>query len=131
MLNSFIRCIINDDYFNPLMHYYCYLRMHNLLTMNYSIHNAAISTTPYYETVYITIKKVLHLPGYPLVSKKNSYMSLLPEEKSYAEENFPTFNWRQIWKNFSNIIFNPYEKEIVFKHLHLCLATNQRLAMMS
>ena len=119
MLNSFIRCIINDDYFNPLMHYYCYLRMHNLLTMNYSIHNAAISTTPYYETVYITIKKVLHLPGYPLVSKKNSYMSLIPEEKSYAEENF------------SNIIFNPYEKEIVFKHLHLCLATNQRLAMMS
>ena len=57
-------------------------------------------------------------------------MLLLAKEKSYAEDQYPMFNWMQIWRNFSNIIFYPHEKEIVFKHLHLCLATNQRLAMM-
>ena len=53
---------------------------------------------------------------------------MLPKGNSYAEEQCPTFNWNQIWKNFSDTIFNPYEKEVIFKHLHLCLATNQRLA---
>ena len=33
-------------------------------------------------------------------------------------------------ENFSGTIFNPFEKKTVFKHLHLCLATNGRLAMM-
>ena len=35
----------------------------------------------------------------------------------------------RIWKNFSCTVFNPYEKEVIFKHLHLCLATNQRISV--
>ena len=56
---------------------------------------------------------------------------MLPKDNSYAEDQFPTFNWDQIWKKFTCTIFNPYEKEIIFKHVHLCLATNQRLARMN
>ena len=54
---------------------------------------------------------------------------MLVKDKSYGEVQYPTFNWETIWKNFCSTIFNPYEKEIIFKHLHLCLATNERLAM--
>ena len=86
---------------------------------------------PYYEIIYSLLKKILHLHGFPEMPKKNIYMHMLPKENSYSEEQYPLFNWKQIWNNFSSTIFIPYEKEIVFKHLHLCLATNQRLAVMN
>ena len=56
---------------------------------------------------------------------------MLPKENTYGEEHYPTFNWKKIWNNFVSIIYIPYEKEIIYKHLHFCLATNQRLATMS
>ena len=131
MFNSFIKCTMNANYYNSLMYHYCYILMHNFFPMEYSIHNAAVSTTPYYQLVYDNIKKMIHIPGFPLIQKRNIYISMLSKDLSYAEEQCPTFNWKQIWKNFSATIFYPYEKEIIFKHLHLCLATNQRLARMN
>ena len=98
--------------------------------MDYSIHQASLSLTPYFEIIYSLIKKIIHVPGFPHVSKKGIYIHMLPKGNSYGEEHYPTFNWEQIWKNFVSIIFIPYEKEIIFKHLHLCLATNQRLTRM-
>ena len=56
---------------------------------------------------------------------------MLPNETSYAESQYPTFDWKQSWKNFCSIIFNPFEKEVIYKHLHLCLATNQRLSLLN
>ena len=51
--NSFIRCnSLNDEYHNPLMLYFCYIRMNNVLEIDYSIHNAARFTTPYYQLIY-------------------------------------------------------------------------------
>ena len=54
---------------------------------------------------------------------------MLPKESSLAEIQYPIFDWKKVWKNFNSIIFNTYEKEILFKHLHVCLATNQRLSI--
>ena len=130
-LNSFLQCITNEEYNGPLMLYYCYIRMHNILSMDYSIHHASLSITPYYELIYSLLKKILHLPGFPMVPKKIIYTHMLPKEKSYGEEHYPIFKWKQVWKNFTSTVFIPYEKEIIFKHLHLCLATNQRLATMN
>ena len=131
MLNSFLRCHINEDYYNPLMYHYCYIRMQNILVMDYAIHNSAILTTPYYEIIYGLIQNVLHVPGFPLVSNKDLYRFMLTSDNSRVETQYPTFNWKRIWKNFNSIIFIPYDKEIVYKHLHVCLATNQRLALMN
>ena len=131
LLNSFLQCSINGDCNNPLMLYYCYIRMHIILHKEYSIHHASLSPTPYYEIIYGLLRKIIHMSGFPQISKKNIYTYMLPKENSYGEEHYPTFNWAQIWKNFTSITFIPYEKEIIFKHLHLCLATNQRLAIMN
>ena len=120
LLNSFLKCNIDEDYHNPLMQYYCYMRMHNILDMNYSIHNCSITTTPYYEIIYGLLRKVIHIPGFPILSNKNLYKFLLPREISYAEHQYPNFNWKNIWKNFSCTIFNPYEKEIIFKQKAIC-----------
>ena len=38
--------------------------------MEYSVHNASLSTTPYYEAVYSIIKKVIHMPGFPNNTKE-------------------------------------------------------------
>ena len=69
-LNSFIKCIINESYFNSHMYYYCFIRMQNIVHMEYSVHNASLSTTPYYEAVYSIIKKVIHMPGFPNNTKE-------------------------------------------------------------
>ena len=58
-LNSFIQCSFNENNYNALLFYYCYMRMHNIINMEYSIHNAALSITPYYEILYELIKKVI------------------------------------------------------------------------
>ena len=126
-----MRCnILNDAYHNPLMLYYCYIRMNNILDLNFSIHDAALTTTPYYSLIYTFMQNTLHLPEFPSISNKKLYRLTIPTEPSYAETQYPTFNWKRIWANFASTTFNPYEKETIFKHLHLCLATNQRLAMM-
>ena len=104
--------------------------MHNILDMNYSVHNTSLLATPYYDIIYGLLQKIIHVPGFPIVPNKTLYKFLLPSENSYAESHYPTFNWKRIWKNSSCTVFNPYEKEVIFKHLHLCLATNQRLSVM-
>merc|ERR1712240_267330 len=113
------------------MLYYCYMRMNNILEIDFSVHHAALSTTPYYQLIYTMTQNILHLPDFPAISNKKLYRFLIPTEPTYAESQYPTFNWKRIWDNFKSTIFNPYDKEIIFKHLHLCLATNERLAMMN
>ena len=78
LLNSFLKCHINEDYHNPLMYYICYMRMHNILDMEYSIHNASLLTTPYYKIIYGLIQNVIHVPGFPMISNKNLYNFILP-----------------------------------------------------
>ena len=46
--NSFLKCYSNDEYKNPLMIFYCYIKMNNVIEKCFSVHNAAIVSTPYY-----------------------------------------------------------------------------------
>ena len=77
------------------------------------------------------VRSVIHLPGFPLPSKENIYKYMLPKEKSTAELQYPTFNWRKIWNNYINVFIYSYDKEIIYKHLHMCLTTNKRLFAMN
>ena len=56
---------------------------------------------------------------------------MLQKDKSSAELMYPTFNWRNIWNNYINMFIFSYDKEIIYKHLHMCLTTNQRLFSMN
>ena len=51
-----------------------------------------------------------------------------PIEKPIVENLYQHFNWRRIWSNFCELKIRPFDKEIIYKHLHVCLATNSRLA---
>ena len=103
LLNTYLKCYMHENYKNCLMHFYCYLRLNNVLPSQYSIHNASLSTTPYYEAAILMVRSVIHLPGFPLPSKENIYKNMLPKEKSTAELQYPTFNWRKIWNNYINV----------------------------
>ena len=95
-LNSFLQCCNDEDSNNPLILYYCYMRMGNIISMNYSARHASLTITPYYEIIYNMLKKILHIKGFPQVSKQDIYTHLLTKENSYGEEHYPTFNWKQI-----------------------------------
>ena len=127
MVSTFLKCYNDNNYRNSLMFYYCYIRLSNILPSEYSIHNASHIATPYYDEVIRTTQSILHLPGFPFVSKENIYKNMLPKVKPTAELQYPTFNWENIWKNYANIFIQSHDKEIIYKHLHMCLTTNQRL----
>ena len=54
---------------------------------------------------------------------------MLPKDQPLVENLYPHFNWKKIWRNFYEIRTIPYDKDIIFKHLHVSLATRSRLAM--
>lgn len=131
MVNTFLKCYIHDTYRNSIMFYYCYLRLNNVLPTNYSIHNASPVTSPFYASVIATTLNILKLPRFPYTQKDKIYKSLLHEEKTLAEIQYPTMKWQKIWSNYLSIFMFSYDREIVYKHLHMVLATQTRLYTMN
>ena len=131
MMNTFLKCYIHDEYRNSLMYYYCYIRLTNMLPSNYSIHNASPITTTYYDVIINDLRNILHIPGFPVTPKDKLYMCMLTKEESLAEFQYPTLNWKNIWKNYMSLFIYSFDKEIVYKHLHVCLATNKKLYTMN
>ena len=120
-------CYTHESYRNSLMYYYCHTRLSNILPSNYSIHNTSHITTPYYAIVIRATQSALHLPGFPAIARDKIYKGMLPKEKSSAELQYPTFNWTRIWKNYLSVFIHSYDKEIIYKYLHMCLTTNKKL----
>ena len=113
------------------MYYYCYIRLNNILPSDYSIHNASPVTTPYYGILINATQNIIHISGFPYTSNRNIYMNMLTKEESLVESQYPTFNWQNIWDNYLNLFIKSHDKEIIYKHLHMCLATNKKLYTMN
>ena len=131
MVNTFLKCYLDEGYNSSFLYYYCYIRLNNIIPSDYSIHNTSPFTTPYYEIALNVINNSLHLPNFPVISNEKLYENMLGRDLSLSETLYPTFHWGKIWGNFHNILINTYDREIIYKHLHLCLATNQRLFAMN
>ena len=56
---------------------------------------------------------------------------MLIKEESLAASQYPTLNWQNIWDHYLSLFIYPFEKEIIYKHLHMCLATNKKLFVMN
>ena len=131
MVCTFLQSYTHDTYRNSFMFYYCYLRLNNVLPTDYSIHNASLVTTPFYASVINTIRSILNMPGFPHVPKSKIYKSMFHDEKSLVELQYPTMNWQKIWSNYISIFIYSYDKEVIYKHLHMVLATQNRLYRMN
>ena len=107
---------------------YYYLRMNNICPKDFSLHNAAILSPPYYTAAMNTTDKFLQCTSFPILSNRKMYESMLPRDVPHVEDLYQQFNWSRIWANFSELKIMPFDKEIIYKHLHVCLATNSRLA---
>ena len=108
--NSFLKCYSNDEYKNPLMIFYCYIKMNNVIEKRFSVHNAAIVSTPYYQAATKIIDQFLHMSTFPILSKKYMYEHMLPKCKPVVENLYPHFNWEKIWPNFCDLKINPFDK---------------------
>ena len=128
LTKSFLNCYSSDEYLNPLMVHYCYLRMNNVCRKQFSVHNAALLSPPYYQAAMQTMDKFLQFPSFPILSNKKMYESMMPKDKPLVENLYQQFNWNKVWPNFSELKIRAFDKDIIFKHLHVCLATNSRLA---
>ena len=131
MVNTFIKCYTHDTYRNSFMFYYSYIRLNIVLPTGYFIHNASHVTTPFCASIITTIQRFLNLPGFPNIHKDKIYESMFIEEKSLVELQYPTMNWQKVWSNYRSIFIYSYDKEIVYKHLHMVLATHNRLFRMN
>ena len=131
LANSFLKCYSDDEYKNPLMIHYCYLKMNNSIPKHFSVHDAAIISPPYYQAIMSIIDKFLHFSTFPIIPNKKMYSLLSPKEKPIIENLYPQFKWKHIWSNFCDLKIYPFDKDIIYKHLHVTLATNTRLAMLN
>ena len=131
IVTSFLKCYTHDNYRNSLMLYFCHIRLNNILPSEYSIYHASLVSTPYYASIIHIIQSILHLPNFPYTPKDKIYQARLSDEKPMVETQYPTFNWKKIWSNYSSTFILAFDKEIIHKHLHMCLSTNNRLFMMN
>ena len=130
LANSFLKSYCNDENQNSLMIHYCFIKMNNVIPKTFSIHNASLTSPPYYQEIMKLCDKFLNCPTFPILDNNKMYMSMLNTEKPVVEIQYPLSNWRNIWTNFCSLKTDPFDKDIIFKHLHVRLATNSRLAMM-
>ena len=131
MVKTFLKSYTHETYRNSLMYYYCYLRLNNILPSNYLVHHSSPVATLYYATAITLTQSLLHLPGFPFIPKDKIYQHMIPKEKSLSEMQYPTLNWQKIWENYLSLFIYSYDKEIIYKHLHMCLATNKKLFSMN
>ena len=103
--------------------------MSNTIEKDFSVHDAAIISPPFYQAMLNTVDNFLNVSTFPILSTKKMYESMLPKYQPLVESLYPHFNWKKIWTNFCEIKTNPFDKDIIFKHLHVSLATRSRLAM--
>ena len=92
MVKSFSKSYSHETYINPLMYYYCHLRLNNILPSNYLVHHSSPVATSYYATVITITQSLLHLPGFPFIPKDKIYQHMIPKEKSLSEMQYPTLN---------------------------------------
>ena len=105
--------------------------MNYVIPKNFSVHDAAIESTPYYQAIMSVNDKCLQIPTFPILSNKKMYEHLIPTENPIVENLYPQFKWKNIWSNFCDLKIHPFDKDVIYKHLHVILATNTRLAMLS
>ena len=131
MVKTFIKTYIHDSYRNSLLFYYCYLRLNNVLPSDYSTNNSSPVATPYYSAAITLTMSLLHLPGFPFIPKDKIYQHMIPKDKSLSELQYPTLNWQKVWDNYLSLFIYSFDKDIIYKHLHMCLTTNKRLHSMN
>ena len=85
LVNSFLKCYSDDEYYNPLMIFYCFLKMNNVIHKDFSVHDAAIISTPYYQAITHTLNIFLQLSTFPVLDNKKMYEQLMPNEKPDAK----------------------------------------------
>ena len=130
--STFYKCIKNKITGYELLIYYCKMRSSYLIETE-NINDIAILSTPYYNEVIITLRKVIKMENYPEVKAKHIYWYLINSE-GYAPkvvENYPLFDWDRIWENVNNKLIDTYDREILYKYVHEVLATRDRLYMMN
>ena len=105
--------------------YYNYIRIGQLFNINNENRTVSYTGTPYYRQIIETIRKCIHIRGFPILNAKQIYAKIMPENKPIIETYYPTYQWNYIWGNLSSVFILLKEREVLFKFLHEVLPTKK------
>ena len=83
--------------------------------------------TPYYEYAIDVIKLCIQHKDFPNVNSKKIYEMIMPKISPRVENEYPLYDWKNIWKNINFRYININDRPIVFKYVHEILPNNKRL----
>ena len=112
---------------NSMSKYYLALKINNILKINIMPRNVTLRTTPYYEYFIDALKLTVYNKDFPNVNSRNVYEMLMPKNIPKIENEYPLYNWKNIWCNISFKYINVNDKPIIFKYIHEILPNNKRL----
>ena len=110
-----------------IIKYYLAIRINNIFKLNELPENVSYINTPYYEYAIDVIKLCIHHKDFPIINSRVIYGILMPKVKPKIENEYPRYDWNNIWRNVSFKYINVCDRPIIFKYIHEILPTNRRL----
>ena len=126
LASTTIKMFLNSDE-TSIIKYYLALRVNNIFGLNVLPTNVSYITTTYYEYAIDVIKLCIQNKDFPNINSKKIYMMLMPEIKPKVENDYPLYDWNNIWKNVNFRHINVNDRPIVFKYVHEILPNNKML----
>ena len=97
LASTTIKMFLNSDE-TSIIKYYLALRVNNIFGLNVLPTNVSYITTTYYEYAIDVIKLCIQNKDFPNINSKKIYMILMPEIKPRVENDYPLYDWNNIWK---------------------------------
>ena len=91
LATSLIKLYFNDFKITFMSDYYNYIRIGQLFNINNENRTVSYTGTPYYRQIIETIRKCIHIRGFPILNVKQIYSKILPENKPIIETYYPTY----------------------------------------
>ena len=122
LIKLFLKC---DE--ESLMKYFMAIRINAIFNIRTLPTVVCYVNTPFYEYAVDTIRKCIHIKGFPKVQSKLIYDSILPSSTARVESLYPLYDWSNIWSCLGFKYINVIDRPILFKYIHEILTTNKRL----
>ena len=125
LLKNFLRTYTKDHHFTNFMAYYCESRLSAILPKN--VNDFTFRIPSYYQHTLDLCRIIMSLQDFPNVKCKLIYEILSKETRPKIEENFPLYNWNNIWRNVNCKYLDKYDRVVSFKFLYNVLPSKKKL----
>ena len=124
--NTSIKIFLNSKV-DSLTKFYLAIRINNIFNINEMPVNVSYINSPYYEFTIDVVKLCIHHKDFPNVNSRKIYEILMPKVKPKIENEYPRYDWNNIWRIVNFKFINVNDRPIIFKYVHEILPNNKKL----